>query len=349
MSPELLDPERFGAKDSRPTKESDCYALGMVIYEVLSGQVPFTPYRNFTVMRKVTEGERPVRPEGVEGLWFTDDLWGILKQCWVPRPESRPSIEAVLECLGPVSRDWKPYVSQSDKDVETSEDDQSLTPMSDFSGMTPYFESLHFTFCGGLFADYTSDPPPVLTPSVTPIPLLAMLNPILSAIDAIGVVTYEPSIQQMFKFDQISHGYPVGSAFACRNLLEQFISLDTSQPAAFTVPYFPLPTIPPWVPLSLLGGVELQVQISDVAQNPPSPPTGSIVSMRMRSAVLDKPNEAGNPMDTRDPPVREKATMIQCPPPMSFREFRPLLLTDHEDPLLYVLSDISLEDMNLSL
>jgi len=33
MSPELLDPERFGSS-GRPTCESDCYALGMVIYEV---------------------------------------------------------------------------------------------------------------------------------------------------------------------------------------------------------------------------------------------------------------------------------------------------------------------------
>ena len=32
MSPELLDPDRFGANG--PTRESDCYALGMVIYEV---------------------------------------------------------------------------------------------------------------------------------------------------------------------------------------------------------------------------------------------------------------------------------------------------------------------------
>ena len=32
-SPELLDPPRF-ASDGRPTRESDCYALGMVIYEV---------------------------------------------------------------------------------------------------------------------------------------------------------------------------------------------------------------------------------------------------------------------------------------------------------------------------
>ena len=37
MSPELLDPERFGmpeSEDNRPTRQSDCYAFGMVIYEV---------------------------------------------------------------------------------------------------------------------------------------------------------------------------------------------------------------------------------------------------------------------------------------------------------------------------
>ena len=33
MSPELLDPTHFGS-EGRPTCESDCYALGMVIYEV---------------------------------------------------------------------------------------------------------------------------------------------------------------------------------------------------------------------------------------------------------------------------------------------------------------------------
>ena len=45
MSPELLYPERFGVPESennRPTRQSDCYALGMVIYEVgvrMSGSV----------------------------------------------------------------------------------------------------------------------------------------------------------------------------------------------------------------------------------------------------------------------------------------------------------------------
>ena len=37
MSPELMYPERFGvpkSENQRPTRQSDCYALGMVIYEV---------------------------------------------------------------------------------------------------------------------------------------------------------------------------------------------------------------------------------------------------------------------------------------------------------------------------
>ena len=100
MSPELLHPELFGFKDSRPTKESDCYALGMVILEVLTGQVPFAGYKDVIVMRVVIDGEQPERPEEV---WFTDDLWGTLKQCWSPRPETRPTVEAILECLDRVS------------------------------------------------------------------------------------------------------------------------------------------------------------------------------------------------------------------------------------------------------
>ena len=34
MSPELLDPEAFAEESDRPTTQSDCYAFGMVIYEV---------------------------------------------------------------------------------------------------------------------------------------------------------------------------------------------------------------------------------------------------------------------------------------------------------------------------
>ncbi|KAF9646803.1 kinase-like protein [Thelephora ganbajun] len=134
MSPELLDPDQFGIKDSRATKESDCYALGMVVYEVLSGRAPFTPLKDIIVMRKVIEGDRPERPDGPEGTWFTDDLWRTLNLCWEAQRGSRPGIGVVLECLERVSGIWKPTPPQVCEDVEMDEDDWDLTTVSDSSG-----------------------------------------------------------------------------------------------------------------------------------------------------------------------------------------------------------------------
>jgi serine/threonine protein kinase len=37
MAPELLLPEQFGLPQSLPSKQSDVYALGMIIYEVSKG------------------------------------------------------------------------------------------------------------------------------------------------------------------------------------------------------------------------------------------------------------------------------------------------------------------------
>ena len=51
MSPELLFPEKFGITDDRPTRQSDCYALGMVIYEVGVYTVAFVvPHQHNSTM-----------------------------------------------------------------------------------------------------------------------------------------------------------------------------------------------------------------------------------------------------------------------------------------------------------
>ena len=130
MSPELLDPERFGSENGRPTKESDCYALGMVVLEVLTGRVPFPNCNNLVVMRKIVEGEQPEKPQGPEAVWFTDDLWATLEQCWVPKPELRPTVEGVLERLRQGSATWEPLPLSTDSDSRVDSDDDWFPAMS---------------------------------------------------------------------------------------------------------------------------------------------------------------------------------------------------------------------------
>ena len=145
MSPELLDPGRFGLTESRPTKESDCYALGMVIYEVLSGQTPFAPSKSSSVIWKVLEGQRPERPQGKGGALFTDDLWRILELCWKYKPEERTNAKVVLQCL-----ERALLLPQPSSDVDGTDAQLDVTARA--SGMLLHFiEGLRLTFdhlCG---------------------------------------------------------------------------------------------------------------------------------------------------------------------------------------------------------
>ena len=137
MSPELLDPERFGLVESCPTKESDCYALGMVVYEVLSGQTPFAPSPLPPVIWKVLEGQRPERPRGKGGALFTDDLWEVLGLCWKHKPDERTNAKVVLQCLERTSLLPRPS-SDVDGIVEI-DTDESLDVTVHNSGMFSQF------------------------------------------------------------------------------------------------------------------------------------------------------------------------------------------------------------------
>jgi len=127
MSPERIAPERFGFKNSRPTISSDCYALGMVIYETISGNFPFHKDTDLTVSMKVVEGKRPPR-----GVKFTDDLWGTLEKCWTPKPDNRPGVEEVLRCLEIAPDLSEPPSFGTDEGTdEESDDRESLSGSSD--------------------------------------------------------------------------------------------------------------------------------------------------------------------------------------------------------------------------
>ena len=113
VSPERIAPQEFGLKNSRPTKSSDCYSLGMVIYETISGNTPFHKHADITVFLKVLKGEHPPR-----GVGFTENLWEMLEMCWSFQSNNRPSIEDVLQCLEVASIFSEPHPSGANEEKE---------------------------------------------------------------------------------------------------------------------------------------------------------------------------------------------------------------------------------------
>ena len=123
MSPELLDTSRPGSK-GRPTRESDCYALGMVIYEVgrmylsrwslidpsqvLTGLRPFYHLYSYSPVIAVTRGERPEKPRDAESLGFSNGLWELVQWCWSESSSDRPTARELHDYLSRASLTWVP-------------------------------------------------------------------------------------------------------------------------------------------------------------------------------------------------------------------------------------------------
>jgi len=144
MSPELFYPGMFGLRDSRPTEKSDCYALGMVIYEVLSGCTPFASYNLFAIMSRVLDNKRPKRPPGSAGKLFTDGIWGILELCWMHQLGDRISARDVLLRLEGIPSPLRPP-SNVDGGSEGGSDGQSEDSSEGSSTFSPFH--LRITLC----------------------------------------------------------------------------------------------------------------------------------------------------------------------------------------------------------
>lgn len=117
MAPELFDGK------SRPSRESDIYALGMVIYEVcqripqkicLKGPLsqvfaheqPFSHICSHAVPVLVLAGERPSRLTNRDILGLSEEVWMLMEKCWNQVPSARPHAADILVLLEAASHDW---------------------------------------------------------------------------------------------------------------------------------------------------------------------------------------------------------------------------------------------------
>jgi hypothetical protein len=64
-----------------PSKEADNYALGITVYQVLTGNQPVFPRREAEVIHAVVSDGRPLKPVNAEKIEMTEVAWGLLREC----------------------------------------------------------------------------------------------------------------------------------------------------------------------------------------------------------------------------------------------------------------------------
>ncbi|CUA77044.1 Kelch repeat-containing protein 2 [Saccharomyces cerevisiae S288c] [Rhizoctonia solani] len=93
-APEIIN---GGAK----SRASDIYALGMVIYETISGVIPYAEVNDAEVMLKLVKREVPSRPESYlpSGVEHFDNFWTMLTKCWAYDPAERPTAKDIARLI----------------------------------------------------------------------------------------------------------------------------------------------------------------------------------------------------------------------------------------------------------
>ena len=123
MAPELLCPTKFGKTNARPTQPADIYALGMVIYEVLTGFQPFHEqnYGIFELTYQVVNGARPVKPDNAVEIGLGGKMWELVEECWSQEPTKRPTIGQILTHLTRVAASSEVVDPTPEKPRETTD------------------------------------------------------------------------------------------------------------------------------------------------------------------------------------------------------------------------------------
>jgi len=105
--PRWLAPEVMEGRP--PSTASDVFAFGIIMWELLTWQLPWPNVKPWSIVGLVLSGARPLLPSA-EGLpTFSadghtvrpglDEYLALMQKCWSPRPAQRPKFKEIVEQL----------------------------------------------------------------------------------------------------------------------------------------------------------------------------------------------------------------------------------------------------------
>lgn len=91
------------------TEKTDIYSLGMVFYEIVARKIPFSDLSEEDIKTAVINGDRPPLSSDVDPVCYSKNcgslvnlykgLAAIIKLCWDPIPNSRPTAKDLVTQL----------------------------------------------------------------------------------------------------------------------------------------------------------------------------------------------------------------------------------------------------------
>lgn len=93
MSPEVL-------RDSQYSQASDVWSYGVVVWEMLTGEIPFSKFEDWAVQYKVAAGKMKLPiPETCP-----NDIKDLLTSIWLHERKERPTFTQIIEVLDEISK-----------------------------------------------------------------------------------------------------------------------------------------------------------------------------------------------------------------------------------------------------